>query len=111
MRFILVSVVASLLLAGCASTPNNPTLILETRKAPEAFAQCVLPKLQKGITAATMSETQGHYKIVMSSKIAADNVLEVYKAPAGGKVFLYERAPLASAFGPSELERAAHECI
>jgi hypothetical protein len=111
MRFLLVSVVTSLLLSGCASAPNNPTLILETKKTPEAFTACVLPKLQQYAADTTMSETQGHYKIVVASKLAANNVLEAYKAPAGGKVFLYERAPLASTFGPSRLERATHECI
>ncbi|WP_166367168.1 hypothetical protein [Pseudomonas akapageensis] len=111
MRLVLVSVFTSLLLAGCMSTPNTPTLVLETKKAPEAYAQCVLPLLLKDAAGATMSETQGHYKIVVSSKVAADDVLEAYKAPAGGKVFLYERALLASSFGPSSLERAAHACI
>jgi hypothetical protein len=49
----------------------------------------------------------------VSSKVAADDVLEAYKDKAsnGGKVFLYERALLASTFGPSPLERAAQECL
>jgi hypothetical protein len=31
--------------------------------------------------------------------------------PNGGKVFLYERKLLASAFVPSTFERAAQECL
>jgi uncharacterized lipoprotein YajG len=102
---------APLLLAGCASAPNDPTLTLQTKKAPAAYAQCVLPKLQEDALNATVSQTQRSYRIVVSSKVAADDVLEAYKASNGGKVFLYERTLLASTFGPSRLERAAQECL
>ncbi|MCW8277729.1 hypothetical protein IMF27_20735 [Pseudomonas sp. PCH199] len=102
---------ASLLLSGCASTPNDPTLTLQTKKAPADFAHCVLPKLQEDSLHATLSETQRSYRIVVSSKVAANDVLEAYKASDGGKVFLYERTLLASTFGPSQLERAAQECL
>lgn len=98
---------APLLLAGCASTPNDPTLTLQTKKVPEDYAQCVLPKLHEGALHATVSETPRSYRIVVSSKVAANDVLEAYK----GKVFLYERTLLASTFGPSRLERAAQECL
>ncbi|WP_419710228.1 hypothetical protein [Pseudomonas sp. NFX224] len=101
------ALLASLLLAGCASTPNDPTLTLQTQKAPEDYAQCVLPKLHEGALHTTVSETQRSYRIVVTSKVAANDVLEAYK----GKVFLYERALLASTFGPSRLERAAQECL
>jgi uncharacterized lipoprotein YmbA len=102
---------APLLLAGCASAPNDPTLTLQTKKAPADYAQCVLPKLQDDALSATLSQTQRSYRIVVSSKVAADDVLEAYKASNGGKVFLYERTLLASTFGPSRLERAAQECL
>jgi len=102
---------ATLLLAGCASTPNDPTLTLQTNKTPEEYAHCVVPKLQQDAQVPTVSQTQRSYRIVVSSKIAADNVLEAYKAPTGGKVFLYERKLLASAFVPSSFERAAQECL
>ncbi|MBH8611354.1 hypothetical protein [Pseudomonas mohnii] len=105
------ALVACLLLSGCASAPNAPTLTLQTRKAPADYAHCVLPKLQDDSLTATVSETQRSYRIVVSSKISADEVLEAYKASNGGKVFLYERALLASTFGPSPLERAAQECL
>jgi len=105
------ALVASLLLSGCASTPNDPTLTLQTKKAPGDYAHCVLPKLQEDALNATVSETQRSYRIVVSSKVAANDVLEAYKASGGGKVFLYERTLLASTFGPSRLERAAQECL
>jgi hypothetical protein len=106
-----LTLVAPLLLSGCASAPNDPTLTLQTKKAPADYAQCVLPKLQEDALSATVSQTQRSYRIVVSSKVAADDVLEAYKASNGGKVFLYERTLLASTFGPSQLERAAQECL
>jgi uncharacterized protein YceK len=109
--FTLQVLFASLLLSGCASAPNAPTLTLQTKKAPADYANCVMPKLQHGALNATVSETQRSYRIVVSSKVAANDVLEAYKANSGGKVFLYERTLLASTFGPSALERAAQECL
>ncbi|WCM49210.1 hypothetical protein OH720_19645 [Pseudomonas sp. WJP1] len=106
-----LALAAPLLLAGCASAPNDPTLTLQTNKAPADYANCVLPKLQEDALSATISQTQRSYRIVVSSKVAADDVLEAYKASSGGKVFLYERALLASTFGPSPLERAAQACL
>lgn len=106
-----LTIAASLLLSGCASTPNDPTLTLQTSKGPADYAHCVLPKLQEDSLNATVSQTQRSYRIVVSSKVAANDVLEAYKSSNGGKVFLYERALLASSFGPSPLERAAQECL
>ena len=109
--FVSALVVASLLLAGCASAPNDPTLTLQTRKTPAQYADCVVPKLQSSALNPTVSQTQRSYRIVVPSKVSADNVLEAYKAGSGGKVFLYERHLLASNFLPSSFERAAQECI
>ena len=110
MRFLSVSALAfgSLLLAGCASAPNDPTLTLQTSKTPAQYAECVVPKLQGN---PTVSQTQRSYRIVVPSKISADNVLEAYKAGNGGKVFIYERHLLASNLLPSSFERAAQDCI
>ncbi|MGE7957949.1 hypothetical protein ACQKQA_15435 [Pseudomonas sp. NPDC089530] len=106
-----VLTLASLLLAGCASAPNDPTLVLQTNKTPAEYADCLVPKLQGQALTPTVSQTQRSYRIVVPSKVAADNVLEAYKAPNGGKVFLYERHLLASSFTPSKFERAAQECL
>ncbi|WP_417696933.1 hypothetical protein [Pseudomonas sp.] len=102
---------ASLLLAGCASAPNDPTLTLQTSKTPAQYAECVVPKLQDNAMSPTVSQTQRSYRIVVPSKVSADNVLEAYKAGNGGKVFIYERRLLASSFLPSSFERAAQDCI
>ncbi|MBP5968216.1 MULTISPECIES: hypothetical protein [Pseudomonas] len=113
MRSLSVSAmaVAAVLLAGCASAPNDPTLTLQTRKTPAQYADCVVPKLQGIALNPTVSQTQRSYRIVVPSKVSADNVLEAYKAGSGGKVFLYERHLLASNFLPSSFERAAQDCI
>lgn len=102
---------ASVLLAGCASAPNDPTLTLQTTKTPTQYAECVVPKLQGVALNPTVSQTQRSYRIVVPSKVLADNVLEAYKAGSGGKVFIYERHLLASSLLPSSFERAAQECI
>jgi len=102
---------ASLLLAGCATAPNDPTLVMQTKKTPAEYADCLVPKLQGQALTPTVSQTQRSYRIVVPSKVAADNVLEAYKSPNGGKVFLYERHLLASSFTPSSFARAAQECL
>jgi hypothetical protein len=94
------------LLAGCASAPNEPTLTLVTQKSPEQFTACVMPKLQDNALSPNLSQTQRHYRIVVSSAVAADNVIEAYKASSGGKVFVYERSLLSSGLG-----RAAKDCV
>ncbi|WP_166215989.1 hypothetical protein [Pseudomonas atagonensis] len=102
---------AALLLAGCASAPNTPSLTLQTHKTPAQYADCVVPKLQGSALNPSVSQTQRSYRIVVPSKISADNVLEAYKAGSGGKVFVYERHLLASNLLPSSFERAAQECL
>lgn len=111
MRLLLVSTVslAYLLLAGCAST--QPSLVLQTNKSPEQYVECVVPKLQNRTQTATLSQSQRHYRVVVSSALAADNVIEAYKAPTGGKVFLYERRLSASSITPSGFEKAAQDCL
>ncbi|MGC6370781.1 hypothetical protein [Pseudomonas sp. K2I15] len=109
--FVPAMAFASLLLAGCASAPNAPTLTLQTSKDPEAYVQCVVPKFEKSGMTSTVTTNSRHARVVVSSKIAADNILEVYKAQNGGKVFLYERKPLASTFKPSRFEQVAQDCL
>lgn len=104
--FFAVLMMSGSLLAGCASAPNEPTLTLVTQKSPEQFTACVMPKLQDNALSPSLSQTQRHYRIVVSSSVAADNVIEAYKASNGGKVFVYERSLLSSGFG-----RAAKDCV
>lgn len=104
--FSAVLMMSGSFLAGCASTPNEPTLTLVTQKSPEQFTACVMPKLQDNALSPSLSQTQRHYRIVVSSSVAADNVIEAYKASNGGKVFVYERSLMSSGFG-----RAAQDCV
>ncbi|MFJ3485524.1 hypothetical protein ACIPL1_19355 [Pseudomonas sp. NPDC090202] len=111
MRLPLLTSVLALALAGCASTPNNPSLKLETPKSASEYAECVFPKWQAIKPEATLSETKGHYKLLVSGKVSQDSILEVFKGNPNTRVFLYQRAPLSSAFGPSSLEKAARDCL
>lgn len=111
LSLVFTAAIAVSLLAACASAPNQPTLVLQTAKSPEQYTDCLVPKLQDRKFTPTLSQTQRHYRVVVSSAIAADNVIEVYKSPAGGKVFLYERRLSASSFTPSSFEHAAQECL
>ncbi len=110
MRFLLMTSSLSLLLAGCGSTPNNPSVDLDTQKTPANYVACVFPKWQKAKPDATLTESKGHYKILVASKVAADEILEVYKGNPNTRVFLYQRAPL-SALVHSPLESAARDCL
>lgn len=111
MRLLLLTCVLAASLAGCGSTPNNPSVNLETAKSPADYAQCVLPKWQQVKPETTMSESKGHFKLLVSSKVTQDDILEVFKGNPNTRVFLYQRAPLSSAFGRSALEKAARECL
>ncbi|MEO8491067.1 hypothetical protein [Pseudomonas sp.] len=108
--FVPAAVVACSLLTGCITAPNAPSLTLQTDKTPDAYVQCVVPKLEKHGITATVTQNSRHVKVVLTSKIAADDVLEAYKSQDGTKVFLYERKPLASAIKPSRLEMSAQAC-
>ncbi len=108
--FVPATAFASLVLAGCVSAPNAPTLTFHTGKDPDAYMKCVLPKLERHGLTSTVTQNSRHAKVVLTSKIAADDVLEAYKFQDGGNVFLYERKPLASALAPSRLELVAQEC-
>lgn len=93
------------LLVGCASAPNQPSLTLDTKKSPEAYTACLVPKLQENAFTANLSQSDRHYRIVMPSAVAADNVIEAYKASTGGKVFVYQRSLLSHG-----LLQAAKDC-
>lgn len=111
MRLLLLTSVLALSLAGCGSTPNNPSVNMETPKPAADYAQCVFEKWQKIKPDTTLTETKGHYKLLVSGKVAQDDILEVFKGNPNTRAFLYQRAPLASAFGKSALEKAARECL
>ncbi|WP_223455851.1 MULTISPECIES: hypothetical protein [unclassified Pseudomonas] len=113
MRIVCVPVVmlASWLLAGCVSSANDPTLTLQTDKSPEQYVDCLVPKLKDEEMSPVVSGSERSYRVVVSSKVAVDTVLETRRAQDGGNVYLYERQLLASTFKPSSFERAAQECL
>ncbi|CAG8872263.1 hypothetical protein D3C87_983380 [compost metagenome] len=102
---------ASWLLAGCVSSANDPTLTLLTDKSPEQYVDCLVPKLKDKEMSPVVSGSARSYRVVVSSKVAVDTVLETHRAQDGGNVYLYERQLLASTFKPSSFERAAQECL
>ncbi|MFY0731814.1 hypothetical protein [Pseudomonas sp. NFX15] len=108
---IATAMVASWLLAGCTTSPNNPTSTLQTNKSPEQYVDCLVPKLKGLEMSPVVSNTERSYRVVVSSKIAVDTVLQTHQSNEGGKVYLYERQLLASSFQPSRFERAAQECL
>lgn len=93
-------------LAGCASAPNQPTLTLDTQKTPEAYAACLVPKLQAKAFDPNVSQTNRHFRIVVSSSLAADNIVETFKTSTGAKVVIYQR----SLFAP-DFVQTAKECV
>ncbi|NUU36892.1 hypothetical protein [Pseudomonas sp. C2B4] len=109
--FVPMVTLASLLLVGCSFSANNPTSTLQTDKSPEQYVDCVEPKLKDNKLNPTVSHSNRSYRIVVSSKVAVDNVLETYKTDNGAKVYLYERQLPASTLMTSRLERAALECL
>lgn len=94
------------LLTGCASAPNQPTLTLDTYKTPEAYAACLVPTLKDRAFDPSLSQTNRHYRIVVTSSVAADNIIETYKANTGAKVVIYQRSFFARGF-----LQAAKACV
>lgn len=110
-RFVLPVGLIALSFAGCTSAPNSPNITLSTTKLPEEYAKCVFPKWQMENSSTTMTASKGRYKIVVKSKVMADDILEVYKTSQGSEVAMYQRIPLASAVGRRALVQAAHDCL
>lgn len=106
MRMVLSALVVLTLLTGCASVLDQPTVALATDKSPEEFAGCVMPKLEAKALNPSLSQGQRHYRISLTSAVAADKVIDAYKASAGSKVFVYERTVLAA-----EFEQATRDCV
>ncbi|WP_433741082.1 hypothetical protein [Pseudomonas putida] len=109
--FLPTMTLASVLLTGCSFSPNDPTSTLQTHKSPEQYVDCVEPKLKDDKINPAVSENNRGYRIVVSSKIAVDDVLEAYETDNGAKVYLYDRRLATSTLHTSRLERAALECL
>lgn len=93
-------------LAGCSSTPNQPTLELTTAKSPEAYSTCVMQKLQEDHQQPSLSQANRGYRVVLSSPVAASNVIEAYKGSTGGRVYVYQRSLFSN-----DLTAVANACV
>ena len=71
----------------------------------------MFPKWQMDDPSTTMTASKGRYRIVVKSKVMADDIVEVYKTSQGSEVAMYQRIPLASAVGRRALEQAVHDCL
>lgn len=106
MKTLLVYALPLVLLAGCASRPNSPSVQFSTSKSPADYAQCVFPKWQAVRPGTQMTQHRGLVTLTAPSDIAADQILEAHKTNTGAQVSLYLRGPV----GHSRLQKLAHEC-
>jgi hypothetical protein len=102
---------AAISLCGYISAPNTPSAILSTKKTPEQYAQCIVPKWKSAVEGTTLSQHRNQYTIVAPSKLAANQILEVHPESTGSEVSLYLRSPLVLAIGHSQLEAFAKACL
>ncbi|MCO7519136.1 MULTISPECIES: hypothetical protein [unclassified Pseudomonas] len=93
-------------LAGCA-TPGEPTGSKLTRKTPEAYAACVLPKWQALAPQTTQKSISNGYRITASSSVTSDDVLEVVKSHDGSRATFYKGSFLST----NHLRQAAKACL
>ncbi len=104
-RILIISAfVASL--AACA-TPGNPTASKLTKKSPQAYAACVLPKWQAVAPQATQKSIAHGYRLTASSAVASDDVLDVVDSREGSRATFYKGSFLSG----DKLRQAAKECL
>lgn len=112
---LIVGALALALLAGCSSPgdikKNDPTITASTNKSAKKYALCVFPRWQDQRSTSTMSETENGYRLVVSTDMMTDEVLEVASTGSGSKVSLYQRMPWSKMWGRGELEAAVRECL
>lgn len=104
-------IAATVILSGCVSVPNTPTVVFSTQKTPDQYVQCITPKWKDEVESATVSQHRNQYTVVAQSKLAASNVLEVHPKSTGSEVSLYMRSPFTSVLGYSNLESYARACL
>lgn len=108
MRLPLLPLLAAVCVAGCA-TPNAPTKTFTSAKTPEEVGECILPKWQALRPDTDKSGSAKHMRLTVSSKLAADEILDIYKTQTGSEISWYQREPLA--FGRGALNKAVRECL
>ena len=102
--FIATVLVASL--AGCAS-PGKPTASKLTKKTPQQYAACVLPKWQVLAPQATQKSIAHGYRLTAPSAVASDDVLDVVDAHEGSRATFYKGSFLSG----DKLRQAAKQCL
>ncbi|WP_416424670.1 hypothetical protein RAM80_02580 [Pseudomonas sp. App30] len=108
MRLPLLSLFAVVCVAGCA-TPNSPNKTFTSLKSPQEVGECIAPKWQALRPDTESSGNSRHYRLVVSSKLAADEILEIYKTSNGSEVSWYQREPLT--LGRGALNKAVRDCL
>ncbi|MFJ4157849.1 hypothetical protein ACIPZF_24025 [Pseudomonas sp. NPDC089752] len=93
-------------LVGCAN-PGKPTASKLTKKSPEAYAACVLPKWQAVAPLTTQKSISHGYRLTAPSAVTSDEVLEVVENRDGSRATFYKGSFLAG----DKLRQAARECL
>ncbi|MEX0293545.1 hypothetical protein AAH995_09330 [Pseudomonas putida] len=93
-------------LAGCAN-PGKPTASKLTRKSPEVYAACVLPKWQALAPLTTQKSISHGYRLTAPSAVTSDEVLEVLESGEGSRATFYKGSFLSG----NKLRLAARECL
>ena len=57
-------------LLSCAAGPNKPMLVFETAKRLEQFTAGIVPKIRAQALSPALTQTQPHYRIVVTSRVA-----------------------------------------
>ncbi|MFF7065195.1 hypothetical protein [Pseudomonas sp. NPDC008258] len=103
---ILIGALLAANLAGCA-TPGNPTASKLTKKSPQQYAACVLPKWQALAPQATQKSIAHGYRLTAPSAVASDDVLDVVDSREGSRATFYKGSFLSG----DKLRQAARECL
>ena len=102
--FLASALVATLV--GCA-TPGKPTASNLTKKSPQQYSACVLPKWQALAPLANQKSIAHGYRLTAPSAVASDDVLEVVESRDGSRATFYKGSFLSG----DKLRQAARECL
>ncbi|MCY1433270.1 hypothetical protein D9M71_492930 [compost metagenome] len=103
---ILVCLLLVANIAGCAS-PGKPTASKTTKKSPEEYAACVLPKWQALAPLSSQKSIANGYRITAPSAVASDEVLEVVEYQDGSRATFYKGSFLSG----NKLRQEARDCL
>jgi uncharacterized protein YceK len=112
MKFF-VGAVAVAVLAGCSSVSSledgSPELTASTKKTPERYAKCLMPKWQE-INAATIStETETGYRLLLNvDYVGAAALANIDQAGTGSQVRIYKSSAI---IGSGKWAETARSCL